>query len=551
VEPASVIGLVFPEPAVAELVPEPIRPGLTQHLSTLNRKQFVRPADSGMAADDSDAYRFHHILIRDTAYNALLKRSRATLHERFVAWAEQVNRERDREQEFEEILGYHLEQAYRYRSELGPIDAEGRQIGTRAAERLGAAGRRAFARGDLPAATNLLARAVALRDANDPVRIELQVDLGEAQGEQGTFAEATSTLDEAATAAAAIGDARLEARAILNKRYVEIYAGDAGATHDALEAAGTAIPILEAASDRAGLALAWRLRVVVHGTAGRYDEAAAAAERVVEYAVAGGDTRMAARGAQVYASVALVGTLPASEIRERCERLRTQVAGDRKSDAMILGVLAQVDAMQGEFGRAREESERQRQLLDDLGPSVTAMATSIERARVELLAGDLAAAERELRADDAALAILDERYFRSTVVGMLAGVLVEARRFEDATEAIATARDLADEDDALSQILWRTAHARLLAEADKPDEAIAHAESAVALATDGDDIDLLGDAKSALGEVLWRAGNREMAEPPLREALALYERKEDIASAGRVRLRLEALASGADSTAVG
>ena len=551
VEPASVIGLVFPEPALHELVPDPIRPGLPQHLTTLNRKQFVRPADSGMAADDSDAYRFHHILIRDTAYNALLKRARATLHERFVAWAEQVNRERDREQEFEEILGYHLEQAYRYRSELGPIDAEGRQIGTRAAERLGAAGRRAFARGDLPAATNLLARAVALREANDPERIELQVDLGEAQGEQGAFAEAASTLDDAATAAVAIGDARLEACAIINKRYVEIYAGDAGASPHALEAAETAIPILEAAGDRAGLALAWRLRVVVHGTAGRYDEAAAAAERVVEHAVAAGDTRMAARGAQVYASVALVGTLPASEIRERCERLREQVAGDRKSDAMILGVLAQVDAMQGDFGRAREESERQRQLLDDLGPSVTAMATSIERARVELLAGDLAAAERELRADDAALAVLDERYFRSTVVGMLAGVLVEARRFDEAEGAIATARDLADEDDALSQILWRTAHARLLAEADRPDEAITHAESAVALATDGDDIDLLGDAKSALGEVLWRAGNRDMAEPPLREALALYERKEDVAAASRVRLRLEALASGADPTAVG
>ena len=189
-------------------------------------------------------------------------------------------------------------------------------------------------------------------------------------------------------------------------------------------------------------------------------------------------------------------------------------------------------------------------MLDELGPSVTAMATSIERARVEFLAGDLAAAERELRADDAALAVLDERYFRSTVVGMLAGVLVEAGRFEDAAGAVETARELADEDDALSQVLWRTAHARLLAEEDKPDEAIALAEGAVALATDGDDIDLLGDVKSALAEVLWRVGRRDIAEPPMREALALYERKEDAASASRVRLRLEALASGADPTPV-
>ena len=368
-----------------------MKPPLGQHLTTLSRKQFVRQADGGIAADDSDTYRFHHILIRDTAYNALLKRARATLHERFVAWAEQVNRERDREQEFEEILGYHLEQAFRYRAELGPIDAEGRQIGTRAAQRLGAAGRRAFARGDLPAATNLLARAAALREEGDPERIELQVDLGEAQLERGTFAEATrdtrrgcdgggrdrgcpaGSPRHSSTSGTSRSMPATQARARTRSKLLRI-----------------AIPIFEAADDRAGLARAWRLRVVVHGTAGRYDEAAAAAERVVEYAVAAGDARMATRGAQIYASVALVGTLPASEVRERCERLREQVAGDRKSEAVILAVLAQVYAMQGDFARAREESERQRQMLAELGPSINAISTSIERARVESLAGDLA-----------------------------------------------------------------------------------------------------------------------------------------------------------------
>ena len=242
---------------------------------------------------------------------------------------------------------------------------------------------------------------------------------------------------------------------------------------------------------------------------------------------------MAARGAQVYASVALLGTLPASEVRERCEQLIVQVAGDRKSEAVIRGALAQACAMQGDFTRAREESERQRQMLAELGPSVTAMSTSIERARVETRAGDFTAAERELRADDASLAELGERYFRSTVVGMLAGVLVEAHRFEEAEAFVETARELADDDDTLSQVLWRTAWARMLAESGRAEEAIAVVERAVEIAAEGDDIDLLGDAKSALGEVLWRTGRQEAAEPPLREALALYERKEDVASASR------------------
>ena len=104
-------------------------------------------------------------MIRDATYGSLLKRARAQMHERFVAWAERVNRERGREEEFEEILGYHLEQAYRYRTELGPLDAAGREMGLRAATKLGNAGRRAFARSDIPAAVTLLRRSADLLGA--------------------------------------------------------------------------------------------------------------------------------------------------------------------------------------------------------------------------------------------------------------------------------------------------------------------------------------------------------------------------------------------------
>ena len=124
----------------------------------MTEKQLVRPE-----LDESDLdYRFHHILIRDAAYQGILKRARATMHERFANWAERVNRERDRQAQFDEILGYHLEQAYQYLSELGPLDEHGQELGRRAATRLSDAGRRAFARGDMAAAANLLRRAAAL-----------------------------------------------------------------------------------------------------------------------------------------------------------------------------------------------------------------------------------------------------------------------------------------------------------------------------------------------------------------------------------------------------
>src|SRR5919109_1363767 len=157
VEPGSVIGLAFPQAAVEELVWEALRGRVAELLGTLSRKQFVRPQPG-----DELAYRFGHLLIRDATYQGLLKRTRAKLHEQFVDWADRVNRERNRAAEYEEILGYHLEQAYRYLAELGPLDDHGRELGRRAAERLASAGRSAFGRGDMTAAAGLLDRAAAL-----------------------------------------------------------------------------------------------------------------------------------------------------------------------------------------------------------------------------------------------------------------------------------------------------------------------------------------------------------------------------------------------------
>ena len=128
-------------------------------LTALSRKHFIRPATT---VDSESRYRFDHHLVRDTVYNGLLKRARATMHTEFVKWADQVNAESDRGQEFEAILGYHLEQAYKYLGELGPIDEAGAAIGRDGAQRLASAGRRAFQRGDMHASANLYSRAIKL-----------------------------------------------------------------------------------------------------------------------------------------------------------------------------------------------------------------------------------------------------------------------------------------------------------------------------------------------------------------------------------------------------
>jgi hypothetical protein len=96
--------------------------------------------------------------------------------------------------EYEEILGYHLERAFRYREALGPVDEAGRALAARAADRLGHAGRRALARGDAPAAVKLLERALSLLTDDDPAWPDLSLRLGIAAAEIGELARADSLL---------------------------------------------------------------------------------------------------------------------------------------------------------------------------------------------------------------------------------------------------------------------------------------------------------------------------------------------------------------------
>ncbi len=184
-DPASVIGQVFPLPAIVEMVESLTAPDVSSHADELTRTQFLMLAPE---RDGRDFRAFHHAFIRDSVYESLLKRHRASLHEQFVKWADEVNG--DRALEYEEILGYHLEQAHRFLSELAPADEHVRELGADSGRRLGSAGRRAFVRGDMPAAANLLSRAIAVLPPDSTERFVLAPDLGEALMQVGDFERA-------------------------------------------------------------------------------------------------------------------------------------------------------------------------------------------------------------------------------------------------------------------------------------------------------------------------------------------------------------------------
>ena len=81
-ERGSVEGRVFHRGAVQALAPEETQ--VESRLTGLVRKELVRPDKAQLTGED--AYRFRHLLIRDAAYEALPKATRAELHELFADW---------------------------------------------------------------------------------------------------------------------------------------------------------------------------------------------------------------------------------------------------------------------------------------------------------------------------------------------------------------------------------------------------------------------------------------------------------------------------------
>jgi class 3 adenylate cyclase/tetratricopeptide (TPR) repeat protein len=547
VEPASVIGLSFPQDAVEALVTDEVRDDVPVHLVGLTRKQLVVPPEEGPADDDA-AYRFHHLLIRDAAYQGLLKRARAQLHERFVSWADVVNAERGRVTEFEEILGYHLEQAYRYRTELGPLDERAVDLGIRASRRLGSAGERALERGDMPAAAGLLGRAAATLPADDDALPWLLIRCGEARLELGEFDEAARRYDEVIDLAGRRSDAALQATARVERLRLSYMTDSAGADADVSTQVRAAIPILETAGADAGLARAWRLLTLVSGAAAHWGDSERAATAMLAYARASGDRLMEIRGLPALAQTARFGPTPVTDAIERCNELLVRAAGDRRAEALIERVLAHLRAMEGDFETARQIYARVRRTLMELGWNFNAAFVSIDSGPIELLAGDAVAAELELRQDFDTLTQMGERNYIGTIAAYLAEALYRQDRIEEAMVLAEFSRETAAEDDLAGQYLWRQVMAKIIGRGGDLEGGTRLAAEAVALTERSDDPTDQANALTDLADVHELAGRTPEAIEALRQALERHEAKGNVPAVRSVRARIVALSSDGTTT---
>ncbi len=521
IERASVEGKVFHLGGVVELSAAEARAGVGAHLQTLVRKELVRPDSADLPGED--AFRFRHLLIRDAAYDGMPKELRADLHERFAAWLEGVTR--NRRVEYEEILGYHLEQAYGYRAELAPVDDAVRELGIRTAGHLESAGRRALVRGDRPATTNLLSRAQALLPPGDTHLPGLLVELGAALQEQGELENADRLYAEAADAAQRLGNRALELRAKLERAFLRTLV-DPNAGESFHQLTESAIPELERLGDEQILSVAWRMVAHADLVALRGAEMEQALGRSIEHARRAGDRRGELEGLGWLIRLQWFGPSPVEVGIGLCERALTETEDEPGVASIAMQVLGLLYGLRGEFDRGRELLGQARSTQIELGMEIArAAGTTMMLASLERLAGDYKAAETALRPAIEVLRQAGEKGYYSTLLGYLAYIVYAQGEYDEAEELARQADEAGGADDIETQRLSHGVRATVLARRGETAEAERLVRAAVELLAPTDALISQAESMMDLVEVLELADRPDEASAAAREAARLYAAK--------------------------
>jgi class 3 adenylate cyclase/tetratricopeptide (TPR) repeat protein len=531
IEAASIEGRGFHRGAVRALVDQ--KRSVDAALAALVDRELIRPDRAELAGETG--YRFTHILVRDAAYDLLPKRRRADLH---VAYADWLLGRAERGSASEEIVGYHLEQAFEYRSQLGRAgDERHRELAARASGHLSAAGRRALSAGDRGGTANLLERAAALRTRTDPERPGLLIDLGGVYREQGRFRESETALREARSLAIDARDGSLEARAQV-ARLVSRLQVDPDAVARLLRRQGDGLErALEAAGDHAGLAQLWHTRALIWWIKCQSGVAERAWRRAADEAMQAGDERLFADLIGWEATSTAVGPTPVETAIVRCREIRAILKQDPWAEALALQPLASLHAMRGEFDEAFALLDESSATLAGFGPTVDA-AVSHPEVFVAVLAGDLDRAERHLRSGRRLLEEMGERAVLASTESYLAQVALLAGRAAEADRLARRCASLATEDDAWAQVAWRQVRARVLAGRGQSQRALEYARQAVEVAMTTDHLNTQADSMVDLAFVLDAAGSSDEGAAALKRAIEIYEAKGNAVRAREARALL-------------
>jgi predicted ATPase/class 3 adenylate cyclase len=536
VERASVVGRDFSLAAVATLSAGDAE-SPPAGLLALARKGLIQP---GAASEMEDRFSFQHVLVRDAAYEGTPKALRAELHEQLADWMQ-----RSGDGKIPELVGYHLEQAFLYRRELGIADEETERLRTRAGDLLGAAGNRALARNDVQGALAFLRRAVDLRAYDDPA-VDVRLDLALALLNSGELATAAEVASATEALAARSGDEVGECRARLLRARIAVHAqsggGDgAGPSADLLAVAAQARPVFARAGHEHALAESWLATAYTQGLIHcQWAAMLEAVEHALEHARRAGSTRWDGELPAWKSSALFYGPTPVAEAMRWYEE-------EQPRHPVAVTQHAMLEAMQGNFEQARIHANAAEQTAAEFGQNLWLAVGGMALWEIETLAGDNAAAEQAVRRSCELLENLHEVGYRYNAVSQLAASLVALGRLDEAEALTRSAQEDADPDDISSQILWRQASALVLARRGRADEAEPVAEGALSLAEETDMLNWQARALVGLAEVYLIQERLDQARARLERARSLFEQKGNVVAAGHVRERLRTFSADVEA----
>ena len=316
-----------------------------------------------------------------------------------------------------------------------------------------------------------------------------------------------------------------------------------GVSRDDSAAVASAAAVLETAGLHREAAKAYRLIAVMHFDGSRHDEALRFADLAIAQARLSQDRHQVAATLAFRASLWTSGPLPADAVIEAIEPLLPEVEGSGIARSFMFFSLVELYGMTGRFDEAREAAALSRSIALDLGHVFEAAATSQASGPMERLAGNLEMAETELRADLETLMQAGERRLGSTTAGFLAHVLCDRSVMDEALTLTEQAESISAEDDYLSQVLWRSARARIRATQD-PQAALGLAAEAVARAGAAGDPVVHGGSLLSLAEVREVADRWPEALGAIQQAITLFQSKGATAYVERAEERREKVLEG-------
>jgi class 3 adenylate cyclase len=515
-ERAAVVGKQFRRLEVAVLTPEADRPEVPARLLALARRELIRPDRA--PSDLDETYRFRHLLIRDAAYEALPKRARADLHERFATWLESSD---SGLAGLDEIAGHHLSEAVRLRDELGADDASTAPLRLRAGRRLSSAGSRALQRDDLPAAVRLLGRAAEFLAASPREAAEALRGLASAHGDSHDAGECAAAARAAVLAAERGGDTGTLYR-------TRIYEKRARAIVDPDSDLADSGSLLQEARDWAAehddvdtlMAVAW-LEGWIELFACHWERARAAHERQLALALRLGRAHEADDARRMIGNALTWGAMPVVDAIARAETLRAE-ASSAFARAFMVSRLAILHATAGRDGEAARLLAESRGRVEELG-----IPWGIQLAEVSmwLCLDDIPAVIETSRKIIARLRSVGDTATMSTASAWLALALARAGRVEEAAEAVEESRALGAPDDIATQVGWRTAAAAVALAHDDTPAALAVATEAAGLARQTDAAIDIVQALLVLARACGAAGRDHDAWSALTEAEEIARRR--------------------------